>query len=229
MTVFAGADIGVCNRGNCVGSFGRRAFQQPLCVFFTNNYEESVYICKELLNTITMEIENINRDNLESVSDVEEQFIISVDKFILLSFITFGLYEIWWIYKAWRFFNQKEKLNISPAIRAILNLFFFYSLLNKVLEYAKENDYGDKYSSILLFLGYATVSFAGLLPEPFWICSSLAVIFLIPPFKALNYAKQNSSGFIVTKQTSFNVRQIVLVVIGALIWGCIVLALFVPS
>ena len=44
-------------------------------------------------------------DNLEVTYVVEEQKIISLNKFILLSIISFGLYEIWWIYKAWEFFG----------------------------------------------------------------------------------------------------------------------------
>jgi len=35
--------------------------------------------------------------------------------FIFLSIITLGLYSVWWIYKAWRFFQQKEMIDIMPA------------------------------------------------------------------------------------------------------------------
>ena len=68
--------------------------------------------------------EILDSRNLETNNDVEEQKIISLNKFIFLSIISFGTYEIWWIYKAWRFYQQKEKLDIMPAARAIFSIFF---------------------------------------------------------------------------------------------------------
>jgi len=53
----------------------------------------------------------------------------------------------------------------------------------------------------------------------------LTFIFFIPPFKALNFAKQNSSDLIVTEQTSFSSRQIVLIVIGFIFWVLFLLAM----
>lgn len=174
-----------------------------------------------------MENETIKNDIAELITDVEEQHIISVEKFVLLSVLTLGLYEVWWMYKAWRFFQQQEKSDISPAARAIFSLFFLYSLMEKILEYAKEKGYSENYSVIALFLGYIAVNLVGYLPDPFWICCSLSVIVFIPPLKALNYAKSNSKGLLVTEQTSFNTRQTVLLVIGAFVWGCILWELLV--
>ena len=51
--------------------------------------------------------------------DVEEQKIINLNKFIFLSIISFGAYEIWWIYKAWRFYQQKEQLDIRVCFGII--------------------------------------------------------------------------------------------------------------
>ena len=31
------------------------------------------------------------------------------------SIISFGMYAIWWVYKAWRFYKQKEKLDIIKS------------------------------------------------------------------------------------------------------------------
>ncbi|SMC00236.1 hypothetical protein SAMN00120144_1666 [Hymenobacter roseosalivarius DSM 11622] len=36
-------------------------------------------------------------------TNVEEQKIISTNKFTILCIATFGLYTIWWQYKVWRF------------------------------------------------------------------------------------------------------------------------------
>ena len=101
--------------------------------------------------------EILDSGNLEITNVVEEQKIISLNKFIFLSIISFGTYEIWWIYKAWRFYKQKENLDIMPAARAIFSFFFLNSLFNKILEFAKKKEYQNSYSSVSLFIGFFVV------------------------------------------------------------------------
>lgn len=55
---------------------------------------------------------------------VEVQKIISINKFMFLCVLTMGLYLIWWMFKAWRFFMQKDKLDIMPAFRTVLYIIF---------------------------------------------------------------------------------------------------------
>ena len=168
-------------------------------------------------------------DNLEVTYDIKEQKIISLNKFIFLSIISFGMYELWWIYKAWGFYKQKEKLNITPAIHTIFSVFFLISLFNKTLKFAKGKGYNNSYSAILLFVGVFVTNLLARLPDPYWLISLLSFVFFIPPFKALNFAKRNSSEFIVTEQTSYSGRQIVLIVIGVIFWSLVLLGLAVAD
>jgi len=159
---------------------------------------------------------------LEHDPEVDIQEIISLNKFIFLSIITFGIYEIWWIYKAWKFYKQRDKLDILPVARTILSLLFLYPLLNTILESAKEKGYNYSYSSGVLFICFIVLNLLGNLPEPFWFISIFSFICLIPPFKALNYLKQSSTEFMVIEQASFNGRQISLIVIGIIFWGLVI-------
>ncbi|MDI9862642.1 hypothetical protein [Flectobacillus roseus] len=86
--------------------------------------------------------------NAPETNDIDEQKIISLNKFIFLSIISFGAYEIWWIYKAWKFYQQKENLDIMPAARALFSIFFLNRLFNKILDFAKERGYKENYSSV---------------------------------------------------------------------------------
>jgi hypothetical protein len=158
-------------------------------------------------------------------SNVEEQKIISLNKFIILSIASFGLYEIWWIYKAWRFFQQKENLDILPAARAIFSIVFLISLFNKILSFAKEKGYIENYSSVGLFIGFFVGNALTRLPDPFWLVSIFSFVFLIPPFEALNYAKENSNDLVVTEQTSFSGRQVGLIVVGIIFWSLVILGM----
>jgi hypothetical protein len=172
-----------------------------------------------------MKMENqdeiLDSGNLGINNIVEEQKIISLNKFIFLSIISFGTYELWWIYKVWRFFKQKENLDIMPAARAIFSIFFLNSLFKRNLEFAKKKGYQDSYSSVSLFISFFGVNSLSRLPDPFGWISIMSFIFLIPPFKALNFAKQNSTDFIVSEQTSFSGRQIALIVIGVIGWASV--------
>ena len=163
--------------------------------------------------------EILNKNVTQAISDVEEQKIINLNKFIFLCVISAGLYSIWWIFKAWRFYQQKENLNIMPALRAIFSIFFLISLFNKILSFAREKGYRENFSSIGLFIGIFIAQLLSYLPDPFWMVTILNFVFFIPPFQALNYAKKNSHDFIVTEQTSFSGRQIGLIVIGIVFWG----------
>jgi hypothetical protein len=154
---------------------------------------------------------------------VEEQHIISVNKFKVLCILSFGLYGLWWIYKAWRFFQQKDQLNITPAVRTIFSIFFLIQLFNKILDFANAKGYNRHFSSVLLFIGYFVGNLLANLPDPFWKISVLSFVFLIPSFNALNFARQNSTDFIVTEQSSFNGRQIVIIIIGSLFWALVLL------
>ncbi|MFT3844656.1 MAG: hypothetical protein QM725_06365 [Lacibacter sp.] len=161
----------------------------------------------------------LNDFSIEKRGDIEVQYNISVNKFVLLSVLTGGLYELWWVYKAWRFFKEKDRLDIMPAMRAIFSIFFLYSLFNRILDYSNEKGYTGNYSSGFLFIAFILSNLLAYLPDPFWLISLLSVFILLPPFKALNYAKQNSTEFATVEQEGFNTRQVVLILIGVVFWS----------
>ena len=174
---------------------------------------------EEQKNLLDADLSNLN-------PAIDEQKIISTQKFILLSIISFGLYEVYWIYKAWKFFKQKENSDISPIPRAIFSLFFLNSLFAKILSLAKSKGYKEQYSADGLAFGFIACNFLSYLPDPFWLLSFLSVIFLIKPFMVLNYAKENSNDFVTTDQYSLSNGQIIVIVLGAAFWLLVLLGLF---
>ncbi len=57
---------------------------------------------------------------------------IPVRRLIVLSIASCGLYEAYWIYKNWRFFKEREDLEIHPFWRGVFGLFFCHSLLRRI-------------------------------------------------------------------------------------------------
>lgn len=161
-------------------------------------------------------------ENSESVlsadSGLETQEIISLNKFVILSIISFGLYPFWWTYKAWRFFRDEHNLEVMPAARTLFSIIFLYSLFNKILLFAKNNGYTKSYPPILLHAVAVIIGLMGYLPVPYFLISILGFIAFIPPFQALNFAKINDPGVATIERTSFNTRQIVVMILGGLLW-----------
>lgn len=151
-------------------------------------------------------------------SSVEEQNLISVNKFLVLSIATMGFYTFWWSYKTWRFFHQKDQLDISPALRAIFGIFFLISLYKRILHYASEKGYQEHYSPVLLFVFGLAFDLLGLLPAPFWLLSNIGILFTLPAFKALLHAMQHATEYRTVSESGYSTRQKVLLGIGGLIW-----------
>ncbi len=58
-------------------------------------------------------------------------------KFVALSLCAFGMYEIYWSYKSWRFAKSRDGTEIMPFWRAVFYPLWHYSLLtelNKTLD-----------------------------------------------------------------------------------------------
>lgn len=66
---------------------------------------------------------------------------VSVSKFMLMWILTFGAYSLFWFYRNWRYvkFNMDEP-KINPIWRAILQIFWFYSLYRKIENKLAETD-----------------------------------------------------------------------------------------
>lgn len=94
----------------------------------------------------------------ESKSDINF-FEISKRKLLIMSMGTLGFYSIYWFYKNWVRYNQRESANTWPLARTIFSIFFMHSLCSKLEVYHKEktgdisrklNEYATLY--VLLFL-----------------------------------------------------------------------------
>ncbi|EXB27136.1 putative membrane protein [Acinetobacter baumannii 1437282] len=153
--------------------------------------------------------------------------IISLKRFIFLSIISLGLYELWWIFKAWRFFAIKDHLNIMPAARAIFSIFFLYSLFKKIREYAKAQGDVQEFSAGWMYIGYILFAlvFANL-PDPYWLISSVSFMFLIPAFVALNHAKKQDDQLNAVIQEKFSIAQIFVIIIGSIFWILLLIGFF---
>lgn len=154
---------------------------------------------------------------------IEPQYLIKESKFLLLSILTFGLYPVWWVYKTWVFFIQKERSDANPAIRVVFNIFFLLPLLNRIQKFARQKGYQGNSYPVSSFILITVTSFCSLFPPPFFLICILTCVFLLPAVKALNYAIQQSPEILFYEDEGLRTRQLVLVVIGSIFWVFVVI------
>ena len=54
---------------------------------------------------------------------------VSIQRFVLLSVLSFGTYEAWWSYKNWQYLKKRDGLDISPFWRGWFMIFYIHKLL----------------------------------------------------------------------------------------------------
>ncbi len=130
-----------------------------------------------------------NNINYMTGKKMEKKFsnIISPDKFIFLSIISLGLYELVWFHRNWKFFKEKEKLNISPKWRAIFAVLFIYPLFKKMLEYAKKEGYKEEYSSGWRTFFWFILALLGRAENFVFLLSIFTFLPLLSPLDAINF------------------------------------------
>jgi hypothetical protein len=59
---------------------------------------------------------------------------IPVARLILMSILSFGVYEAYWIYRNWRYVKERDHLDIRPFWRGVFCVLFCHSLLRRMHE-----------------------------------------------------------------------------------------------
>jgi len=151
---------------------------------------------------------------------------VTVDKFIILFIVSLGLYGIWWMYKAWTFIKEKDRVQIMPAARAIFPIFFLSSLFERILKFAKANGYEKSYSSVGLFVIYIIFNICNRLPDPYSLLSIFAFLPFFQPIDAFNRGIELSPYYSLDIKKGFSLRQVVLIIVGGFLWVLVILGMF---
>jgi len=173
-----------------------------------------------------MDSNEILDSNLDFDVNKKEIALLSTTQFMVLYILSFGLYGIWWMYKSWKFFKEKDHLDIMPAARAIFAVIFIYSLFERIKQYAQTNGYTNDFSILLCVIGFILLNALSRLPDPYWLVSFLGGFFLIAPLNAMNYAIKHSDDFKGVDQQGFNSRQYAIILIGSIFSILVLIALF---
>jgi len=111
---------------------------------------------------------------------------IPVSRLIVMSILSCGLYEVYWIYKNWRYLKDRDGLNIMPFWRGWFGIFHCHSLLRTIhqdreLTQVEQPDFSPSALATGWVLLWIAANLIGQAP------SALASIisFLVPSFLCL--------------------------------------------
>ena len=98
-------------------------------------------------------------------------YVVSLNKFAVLSFGTAGLYLTYWFYKQWQTYKEANDVQLFPVVRAVFPIFFVYSLFQKLTELyqqksGKESNVLTKGSFLFIFVGVLSILFSSFLNAP---------------------------------------------------------------
>ena len=96
----------------------------------------------------------LKKDNPESEESTAAQsehtfFVISVKKFMVLYFMTMGLYSIVWFYENWKQYRLATGINIWPAVRTFFGALMIFSLFSKVQKSLSESGLAYTWSPVV--------------------------------------------------------------------------------
>jgi hypothetical protein len=140
---------------------------------------------------------------------------IPIWKFVFLSFVTFGIYDLCWMYKQWKFFKVKDDLKIRPLWRAIFGPIFIFNLFDRIEKFTSEHGATTKYPyAVLALLWVVANTLVVELPDPYWLISMLSFVAFIQPVKAMNlYWNKTQQGLPYELVSWWEALLIILVVI----------------
>lgn len=154
---------------------------------------------------------------------------VSVARLVVLSILTLGLYEAYWIYKNWRYVKERDGLNISPFWRGVFGIFHIHSLLRRVHSDVEARRFDNPtFSPGGLATGFVVLTIlANLVSRAPGVAGTLvsafvpSFLFLIPVQNYINSVtlKRNPN----QRKYGWSSGHIVCIVFGCIVWAALLM------
>ena len=155
---------------------------------------------------------------------------ISTVRLVVLSIVSAGLYEAYWIYKNWRYLKERYGLKIRPFWRGIFGVFYCHSLLERIHEDRDAREVKvPGFAARGLATGWVILTILANIMGRLGITASIIAAFipsflcLVPVQKYVNSVTEKGSPG--QKVYGWSAGHVVCVVFGLLVWGSILISL----
>lgn len=175
---------------------------------------------------------------------VESDFyVVSPQKFLLLSVLTTGMYLVYWFYKNWKNQMLSTGERMHPVVRTIFSIFFTYSLFkridtklkanNKEKEGKKEYAWFPMGMAILYIVSTLISTFITTFDDRITLPMLLSLLFttfsvyaIYKAQLAINIGNNDPQGIANSATTGAN---IIWLVVGGLLWLLILLEMYADT
>lgn len=127
---------------------------------------------------------------------------VQYNKLVILSLLTFGLYELLWLYRMWRYVQRAEGSAIWPWARALFAPIWYYPLLKRL----------NVRGPIGLTVAFWFLGALYRLPGPYWLLAFLSFLPLLPALRAANELNRGSEAL--TPSFAWRKRSVAILVLG---------------
>ena len=167
--------------------------------------------------------------NADFCKDVGIRFFpTSIKKLTIMSLCTFGIYEIFWFYKNWKFLKQKHDFKINPFWRAWFAIFFCHSFFKIVKEYSKQHQLETDYKPGKLTLAYILLYIFHQIPWPASLISMLTFIPLLSAQRVINGLNDRlAPGSDINDK--FSGWNILVIILALIFWLLVILGTMLPA
>lgn len=154
-------------------------------------------------------------------------FTASRLKLIVMSILTFGIYDLFWFYWNWKAIRARNHSNVSPALRAIFSVLFSFACFSEIAE-ATERSQERSRTALALGFAYLLLNFSARLPDPYWVPSLFA---FLPVLAANGWAREANLRVSpdLPENTSFSAWNWLAIVLGGLFLALSLVGLFAPT
>jgi hypothetical protein len=153
-------------------------------------------------------------------------FIVSTTKLAVMIVMTFGFYYYYWSYRNWKLYKSSTGANILPLLRAYFNVFFVYSLFQRINQGIEQSGRSVAWSPKFRAVTLIGVQLLTMIPGLFFffelsLILSLVLLgvntsLLIGAQRAINYLEEDPRGEGNAKFTPLNYLWML---VGILWWG----------
>jgi hypothetical protein len=155
-------------------------------------------------------------------------FPVSRTKLILMSFGTFGIYQIYWFYKNWKAM-QAEGIKLNAPVRAVFYPLTSYWLFRHIgARAAAAGVAGTYHAGGLAAALFIVSSVTWRLPDPWWLLGYAGFLLLLPVQASVDQINLKVAPD-ADRNARFSGWNIVSMIVGCLVLALAIVGMFVPQ
>lgn len=153
-------------------------------------------------------------------------FEVATTKFVVMSIVTFGIYDVYWVYQQWRCERTRTGEDLSPFWRTFFAPFWAFSLFRRISQVSDETGTGPfahQAYALIYFASFVTIR----LPDPYWLIGILAFVPMIPVQSAATRVNKTVAPG-APLNDRYTLPNVVMIVLGLLMLLLVIVGMLIP-